>query len=76
MRIRQQGTSLRTIWSKERTENDEHKHSEWEMGYQKLPQGYYRIVFEAISTKKGGGVNVAMDDINIGPCKRGMDLES
>ena len=47
------------------------KSSEWERGYHKLPQGYYRVVIEATSGKGSEHLNIAVDDIWIGQCERG-----
>ena len=67
IKLKYQDGKLVTVWSKE------HKKlkstPEWIMAFQKLPQGYYRIVFEALSAKSGGGLNIAMDDISIGSCQ-------
>ena len=50
--------------------------TEWERGYRQLPPGYFRVVIEASSGKKTEPLNVAIDDVDIGPCERGKEYNN
>jgi len=63
VKIRHQSDAYQLLWSRSRRSS-----SGWEMGYQRLPTGYYRIVMEAKAGTSTDGLNVAIDDLSIGPC--------
>ncbi len=46
---------------------------EWERAEIQLPGGYFRVVFEAYTSKIGSteGADVSVDDLFIGPCSSG-----
>ena len=41
---------------------------QWEAAYYKLEPGYYRLVLEAKAGSAAESMNVAVDDLDIGPC--------
>jgi len=41
---------------------------QWEAAYYKLESGYYRLVLEAKAGSAAESMNVAVDDLDIGPC--------
>ena len=41
---------------------------QWEAAYYKLVPGYYRLVIEAKAGTAAESMNVAVDDLDIGPC--------
>jgi len=41
---------------------------QWEAAYYKLDPGYYRLVLEAKAGSAAESMNVAIDDLDIGPC--------
>ena len=41
---------------------------QWQAAYHQLKPGYYRLVIEAKSGTATESLNVAVDDLDIGPC--------
>ena len=67
----------KTLWSESSGETNHGglegpRELQWERGYLQLPHGYYRVVVEATSgTSTAQALNIAIDDVNIGKCKKG-----